>query len=184
MRNNHDQRMRDALWRLTALRVEAAGGDGAPLPLFLRTPSVVCLWMAALLVVIGLLTLGRVRLPRITRGTAVVVRAAPNDTALFLLLPASAHTHMTQAQHAELDTGRDTLSLGVMALDSALLDVNAARKRYAEPSLVMQLGAPKVIARLARCNHERCLTLIPGTTYTATARTGTRTLASYALPGS
>lgn len=175
--------MRDALWRLTALRVNATPNDTSQ-PLLLRAPSIACLWMAALLVLTGLLLLGRVRLPRVTRGAAVVVQPQPNDTTILLLLPASARGHVQPGQHAELDAGRDTVSLDITAVDSTLLDLDTARKRYAGPSVLAQLASPKLVARLSRCGPSRCLTATPGTTYAATMHSGTRTLVSYALSGS
>jgi hypothetical protein len=71
MRTAHENRVRAALWRLTAADVAPDDGLNTPLPLFLRTPSIVLLWIATLVALVGLLALSRIRLPHSDRYRAV-----------------------------------------------------------------------------------------------------------------
>jgi len=185
MQNPHDQRVRNALWQLTAVR-PSDGQAEMPSLLFLRTPSIVCLWMASLLAIAGIAMLGRIRIPRIIRGAAVAVRAETGSTALLLLLPASARAYVHPGQRAELDSGGiSPVVLEILAVDSTLLDATTARTRFANPgSLIVQLDVPKLVVHLSECSPARCLTPSVGETYPVTTRTGTRSLASYALAGS
>ena len=70
MRTAHENKVRAALWRLTD---EDALPDEAPddsSPLFLRTPSIVLLWILTLAVVVGLLAVSRVRVPHTDHARA------------------------------------------------------------------------------------------------------------------
>ena len=184
MRNAHDQRIRDALWQLTAAR-SGDGATGVSRLVFLRTPAIACLWMAGLLTVAGLLILGRIQVPRIAKGTAIAVRGETGDTTLLLLLPTSARSFVEPGQRAELNSGTATVVLHVTAIDSALLDATAARRRFPDlAGLVAQLNAPTLLVHLSQCSPAGCLTPTPGMTYPASARIGTRSLANYALSGS
>jgi hypothetical protein len=71
MRTAHENRVRAALWRLTT--PDASPGDGlkAPPHLFLRTPSIVLLWIATLVALVGLLALSRIRSPHTDRDRPV-----------------------------------------------------------------------------------------------------------------
>jgi len=71
MRTAHENRVRAALWRLTAADVLPGDGLNAPPPLFLRTPSIVLLWIATLVALVGLLALSRIRPPHTDRHSAV-----------------------------------------------------------------------------------------------------------------
>ena len=71
MRTAHETKVRAALWRLTATDVSPDNGLSAPPPVFLRTPSIALLWIAALAALVGLLALSRVRLPHTDRDRAV-----------------------------------------------------------------------------------------------------------------
>ena len=69
MRTAHENRVRDALWRLTEQHASPDETLDTP-PLLLRTPSIVLLWIVTLVVLIGLLALSRVRTPRVDRDGA------------------------------------------------------------------------------------------------------------------
>ena len=71
MRTAHENRVRAALWRLTATDVSNDDGLSTPPPLFLRTPSIALLWIATIVALVGLLALSRVRLPHTDRDQAV-----------------------------------------------------------------------------------------------------------------
>jgi len=71
MRTAHENRVRAALWRLTAADVSPGDGLNAPPPLFLRRPSIVLLWIATLIALVGLLALSRIRPPHTDRDRAV-----------------------------------------------------------------------------------------------------------------
>jgi len=71
MRTAHENRVRAALWRLTATDVAPDDGLNNPPPLFLRTPSIVLLWIATLVALVGLLALSRIHAPHIDRESAV-----------------------------------------------------------------------------------------------------------------
>ena len=60
MRTAHENRVRAALWRLTEHTAPPDETLDAP-PFFLRTPSIVLLWIVTLVVLVGLLALSRVR---------------------------------------------------------------------------------------------------------------------------
>jgi hypothetical protein len=70
MRTAHETRVRAALWRLSAADVSPDDGLDTPPPLFLRTPSIVLLWIATLVALVGLLALSRIRVPHIDRDRA------------------------------------------------------------------------------------------------------------------
>jgi cytochrome c-type biogenesis protein CcmH/NrfG len=63
MRTAHENRVRAALWRLTAPDASPDEALDTPPPLLLRTPSIVLLWIAALVALVGLLALSRVQMP-------------------------------------------------------------------------------------------------------------------------
>jgi cytochrome c-type biogenesis protein CcmH/NrfG len=69
MRTAHENRVRAALWRLTDASPDEA--LDTPSPLFLRTPSIVLLWIVTLVALVGLLALSRVRTPHTDRDRAV-----------------------------------------------------------------------------------------------------------------
>ena len=71
MRTAHENRVRAALCRLTAADVSPDDGPSTPTPLFLRTPSIVLLWIATLVALVGLLAVSRIRLPHTDRNSAV-----------------------------------------------------------------------------------------------------------------
>jgi len=70
MRTAHENRVRAALWRLTEQNAAPDETQDSP-PLFLRTPSIVVLWIVTLVVLVGLLALGRVRTSRADRDATV-----------------------------------------------------------------------------------------------------------------
>ena len=70
MRTPHENRVRAALWRLTEQNASPDETLDTP-PLFLRTPSIVLLWIVTLAVLVGLLALSRVRTPRADRDGTV-----------------------------------------------------------------------------------------------------------------
>ena len=184
MQTTHDQRIRRALWQLTAARKDDA--TNLPPLLFLRAPSIVCLWMASLMAVVGIVALGRIQIPRITRGAVVAVREESTGTALLLLLPASARAYVHPGQRAELESDTaGALALEITAVDSVLLDAPTAQRRFVDPaSLIAQLDVPKLVVRLSPCGPHGCLTPTPGATFVVTTRTGTRSRARYALSSS
>jgi hypothetical protein len=69
MRTAHENRVRAALWRLTEQDALPDDVLDTP-PLFLRTPSIVLLWIVTLVVLVGLLALSRVRTRRADRDEA------------------------------------------------------------------------------------------------------------------
>ena len=69
MRTAHENRVRTALARLTEHTAAPDETLDTP-PLFLRTPSIVLLWIVTLVVLVGLLALSRVRTPRADRDGA------------------------------------------------------------------------------------------------------------------
>ena len=71
MRTAHENRVRAALWRLTATDVSPDDGLTTPPPLFLRTPFIALLWIATLIALVGLLALSRIRPPHTDRHKAV-----------------------------------------------------------------------------------------------------------------
>jgi hypothetical protein len=71
MRTAHENRVRAALWRLTAADVSPGDGLNTPPPLFLRTPSLMLLWVATLIALVGLLALSRIRPPHTDRDSVV-----------------------------------------------------------------------------------------------------------------
>ena len=184
MHTDHQTRVRASLWRLGAPPTvpEPRGAT----PLLLATPAIAALWMAILLACASLLALGRVRVPHVVRGAVVAVRDDRDSVALMLLLPPTERRFIAAGQQATLDTGDSTTAvLPLETPDTALIDVARARKDFrGAASLIAQLDAPKLAVRLARCTRAGCLTPRAGETYAATARLGTRTLASYALPRS
>lgn len=186
MQTSQQKRIRDALSRLTEPRSSSDDMHGARMPLFARAPYVVVLWVATLVALGSLLALSRLRVPRVARGTVVAVPAATNGITLLLLLPASSRPFVTAGQRAEVRTASgQQLILNTAQVESELLDANTARNRFAEqPAVLVQLADPKVAVRLSPCGAGGCLTPRVGETYTARAAIGTRSLASYALPGS
>jgi hypothetical protein len=186
MRNAHDTRVRDALWRLTASDASRATVPDTAPPFFLRAPSIALLWTLTLLALVGLLALSRVRVPRVVRGAVVAVRTESHDVTLLLLVPPSARPYVKPGQHAQLATGdAQPLTLDVAAVESGLLDAAGARRRYPlQPSVLAQVEDPRLVVRLTPCARPGCLTPSVGDTYRATASAGTRSLASYATSGS
>ncbi|HEX5077357.1 MAG TPA: hypothetical protein VFW03_29360 [Gemmatimonadaceae bacterium] len=71
MRTAHENRVRAALWRLTATEVSPDNGLSTQPPLFLRTPSIALLWIATLVALVALLALSRIRPPYTRRDSAV-----------------------------------------------------------------------------------------------------------------
>ena len=182
MRNRSERAVREALWRLIEPRASLTTAPATSAPLFLRAPWVAALWGATLLTVVALLTLGRIRVPLVARGTVVAAATNPDSVALLLLLPPAARSYVRVGQLASLDTGVRTLELQVVGVDPTLLDAATARRRFADPaSLIAQLDAPKLVVRLSRCGTAGCLTSYAGGSFAATASIGTRSLASYVM---
>lgn len=182
MRNVRQTQIREALWRLTAPRPLSSDASGHT-PFLLRTPAIAALWGATLLAVVALLALGRVRVPRVERGTVVAVGAGADSVALILLLPPTARPFLAPGQTLALDTGGSGPTIArVTSVDETLLDVATARRAFpGQASLIAQLDAPKLAARVTSCRDVGCLTPHAGETFAATARLGTRSLASYAV---
>ena len=181
MRNANDTALRAALLRLGT---PAPGtNQDLPLPLLLRAPAITLLWAGLLVTIVGLLALSRIRVPRIVRGVAVAVDAAPDSVALMLLLPSSARPYIGPGLQAALEVGAASpVVVGVASLQPTMIDRRTSRHRFSRmPSVLAQLETPKVALPLSRCgaSHE-CLTPHAGAVYSATATLGTRSLASYA----
>lgn len=181
MTNPHDEQLRAALLRLGTGPSRSV--EDVPLPPLFRNPAIALLWMTLVIIVVGVLALGRLRVPRVAQGVAVAVDTNVDSAALLLLLPAAAAPYVRPGQRATLDSGDgQRVVLDFAAIDSAPIDAGSARRRYpASPHLLAHLDTPKVAVTLARCAADRpCLTPLPGVAYRATASLGTRTLASYA----
>jgi hypothetical protein len=185
MQTPQQKRIREALWRLTEPRSLSDDADGARMPLFARAPYIAVLWASTLVALGCLLVLSRVRVPRIARGTVVAVPAAADSVTLLLLLPASSRPFVAEGQRAEVRTGTgQQVVLNSARVEPDLLDAATARERFAaQPAVLVQLAEPKVAVRLARCGTSGCLTPHVGDIYAASASIGTRSLASYAVPG-
>lgn len=186
MRNADDTTLRAALLRLGTPASVTTDQD-LPLPLLLRAPAITLLWVGLLVTIVGLLALSRIRVPRVVRGVAVAVDAAPSagadSVALVLLLPTSARPYIGPGIQAALEVGATSpVVVGVASLESTVIDRRTSRRRFSRmPSVLAQLETPKVALPLSRCrtSHE-CLTPRVGAVYSATATLGTRSLASYA----
>ena len=186
MRNANDTTLRAALLRLGTPASVTTDQD-LPLPLLLRAPAITLLWAGLLVTIVGLLALSRIRVPRVVRGVAVAVDAAPNtgpdSVALMLLLPSSARPYIGPGVRAALDVGAASpMVVGVASLEPTVIDRRTSRRRFARmPSVLAQLETPKVALPLSRCRASPdCLTPSVGAVYSATATLGTRSLASYA----
>ena len=175
---------RIARLRSTMTHHTPAPHDSPALPLLLRAPWLAALWGLTLVTVVAALALGRIRVPRVAAGVVVAARSGGDSLSLLLLLPPSARAYVRPGQLASLDTGgQDSLVLLVSSVSDSLLDAARARRSFHDPaSVVAQLDAPKLVARLEPCRDGRCLPAAPGASYAARARLGTRTLASYAMP--
>jgi len=186
MQTNQQKRIRDALWRLTEPRSLSADTYGARMPLFARAPYIAVLWASTLVALASLLALSRVRVPRIARGTVVAVPDVADTVTLLLLLPASSRPFVAEGQRAEVQTGHgQQLVVNTARVEPELLDATSALERFAaQPEMLVQLTEPKVAVRIARCGVGGCLTPHLGETYAARASIGTRSLVSYAVPGS
>ena len=57
-----------------------AGAD-LPLPVLLRTPTVMLLWVFAVVFVVGALALGRISVPRVVRGDVLAVAGSEESVA-------------------------------------------------------------------------------------------------------
>jgi hypothetical protein len=185
MRNAHHTRIREALWRLTAEPPPSARVLDDESPLFLKAPFIVLLWTVTVVLLVGLLALGRMRVPRVVRGAAVAVRTATDSVALLLFLPASAARYVRVGQHIALETGDGPAMVDVTGVDGDLLDAAGARQRYPhQPSVLAQLSDKRLVVRVSLCRLDHCLTPQPGDVYAATASLGSRPLATYAMSGS
>jgi hypothetical protein len=182
MNNTPDTTLRAALLRLGTSRT--AGADDVPLPLLFRAPAIALMWIAAITTLVGLLALGRVRVPLLARGVAVAADAG-DESSLLLLLPANMASRVAAGQRAMIDVGEERpVSLAVVSVETSLMDASAARRRFpGSPAVLTHFDTPKAVAVLATCSEEpRCLTRELGQMYPATAALGTRSLASYAWP--
>ena len=182
MNTTYDAPLRAALLRLGTSRTLSA--EDVSLPLLFRAPAIALMWIAAIIALVGLLALGRVRVPLLARGVAVAAGAG-GESSLLLLLPASVASRVAVGQRATIDVGDERpVSLAVVSIETSLMDAGAARRRFpGAPAVLTHFDTPKVVAVLADCRDEaRCLTREPGRMYPATAALGTRSLASYAWP--
>jgi hypothetical protein len=157
-----------------------------PRPRLLRTPSIVLLWAITLTTVVAALALGRVRVPNTVRGVVVAARSPAGHLTPLLIIPESARRFVKPGQAAAVDTGgTDALTLTITSVEPHPLDRASARRRLAvPPNALTSLRIASVAAHLSACADGRCLPLTAGTSYAATAALGTRSLASYAIPGS
>ena len=182
MNTTHDTSLRAALLRLGTS--QTTGALDVPLPLLFRAPAIALMWIAAIVALVGLLALGRVRVPLLARGVAVAAGAS-DESSLLLLLPASMASRVAAGQRATIDVGDERpISLAVVSVEASLMDASAARRRFpGSPAVLTHFDTPKVVAVLAACNEDtRCLTRPLGDMYPASATLGTRSLASYAWP--
>ena len=140
------------------------------LPPLLRTPAIIVLWALVLSTVVGALALGRVRVPRVARGIVVVGRSGPDSLTPVLLLPSSVGRYVSLGRVAAIDTG---------GTDRLELPITSVRRAPATDTSAIALA-------LERCRDGHCLPhpVSREERYPATATLGTRSLASFALPGS
>jgi hypothetical protein len=173
-----------ALSRLAARPPHAAEMAESDLPLLLRAPSIGILWMVAVLTVVTLAALSRIRLPHVARGVVAAVTAADSQQ-ILLLLPPSSRSRVKPGQLVTVDTGgaASPVMLRIEHSDPELLDAPRARSRYpTSPGLLVHVTSPKVVVHLQPCGPRACLTTRDGTAHAATAMLGVRTLASYVFP--
>ena len=148
-----------------------------PLPRMLRTPAIIILWALALSTTVAALALGRVRVPRVERGVVRVERTGADSLTPVLILPSSARRYAEAGQLATVDTG------GPAPLTLALASVPATKA--GEPrGAWLSIDTATIALPLERCRASQCLLLSRDRRFTATARLGTRSLASFALPRS
>ena len=185
MTTSNQPHVQTALRRLAARPPHAAEINDSDLPRLLRAPSVVIIWMIAMVTVIALVALSRVRVPHVVRGvvTTVTVKAAQHQETL-LLLPPSARSSVRAGQIVSVDTGgAKPLTLRIASVEPEPLDVRGARSRYpASAGVLVHLASPKVAVHLDSCQPGVCLTTLRESAYSATATLGVRTLASYVVP--
>ncbi|HUQ80287.1 MAG TPA: hypothetical protein VM076_04090 [Gemmatimonadaceae bacterium] len=141
------------------------------LPPLLRTPAIIVLWLLVLSTVVGALALGRVRVPRVARGVVVIERWGMDSLTPVLLLPSSAGRYLSAGRIAAVDTG-----------GKARLELTITAVRRKSPTA----DTSTIAVALERCRDGHCLphSLSGEGRYPATATLGTRSLASFALPGS
>lgn len=160
-------------------------GVDLPLPLLLRTPTVVLLWVFAVASAVGALALGRISVPRVVRGDVVGVGAGSDSLTPVLLLPRSARAHISSGQIVAVDTGDGAPLMLAIRFDSATAASDSFVRQHAPRSRVGFAADTALMAvPLERCRGNRCLALSVGRHYSATAALGTRSLASFALPRS
>ena len=153
------------------------------LPAILRNPFLILLWMLVLSTVVAALSLGRIRVPRTARGLVV---ASPTDSLTpVLLLPAWSRTLLHSGDIAFVDTGGPArLRVTISTIDTSALTLTAARRWLDAPNASFStIDTSMVVAHLTPCTGPRCPKLARGTRYTATARLGTRPLASFVVAG-
>jgi hypothetical protein len=156
------------------------------LPTILRNPFLLILWMLVLSTAAAALLLGRVRIPHTAHGLVV---AAPSPTRAdsltpVLLLPAWSRNLVHSGVLASVDTGgTDRLTVTIASIDPSPLTLASARHWLDVPNAsISTIDTTLVVARLLACTRQPCPKIAPGTRYTAIARLGTRSLASFAIP--
>ena len=155
------------------------------LPLLLRSPVIVIAWALLISTVVAALLLGRIRVPRTAHG--LVVATQRNDTSLtpVLLLPSWSRAFIRTGELATVDTGgASPLVVTISRVDAAPLTLASARSWLNAPNVTAAtIDTTMVVAHLKPCIGPGCLPLATGVRYAATASLGTRSLASFAMPG-
>jgi hypothetical protein len=165
---------------------ERAPNSALALPLVLRSPFILLVWAALISIVVVAMMLGRVRVPRTAHG--MVVAAHGQDTSLtpILLLPAWSRQFVRTGELATVDTGGAVqFTATISRVDAVPLTLASARVWLNAPNVgAATIDTTMVVAHLKPCTGQGCLRLATGVRYAATASLGTRSLASFAIPGS
>ena len=153
------------------------------LPAILRNPFLIVLWMLVLSTVAGALLLGRIRVPRTAPG--IVVTPAADSLTPIILLPAWSRPLLHTGNAASIETGgTERVTVTIATVDATPLNLSAARHWLdTHGARLSTIDTTMVVAHLKPCSGPQCPKLTPGTRYTAVAQLGTRSLASYAIPG-
>ena len=154
------------------------------LPTILRNPFLIVLWTLVMSTVVAALLLGRIHVPRTAHGLVVAAPTATDSLTQILLLPAWTRDFIHEGELATVDTGgQQRITVTVANVDAKPLNLNSARGWLGAPNAgPTTIDTTMVVARLKPCTTQPCPKLAPGAHYTAVARLGTRSLASFAIP--
>jgi hypothetical protein len=163
---------------------ERAPNGELALPTILRNPVLLILWTLVVSTVVAALLLGRIHIPRTAHGLVVAAPTATDSLTQILLLPAWTRDFIHAGEVASVDTGGpEPVTVRIAGVDATPLSLSAARRWLDAPnSSPTTIDTTMVVARLEPCIRAHCPKLRPGAHYTALARLGTRSLASFAIP--